>query len=70
MKICQEHIDGKCDIEVVDLLKNPEVARQEQIVAIPTLLKMSPKPERVLVGDFSKVEQVLKSLDVERWAHG
>jgi len=70
MKICQEYIDGKCDIEVVDLLKNPEVARQEQIVAIPTLLKMSPKPERVLVGDFSKVEQVLKSLDVERWAHG
>jgi len=70
MKICQEYIDGKCDIEVVDLLKNPEVARQEQIVAIPTLLKMSPKPERVLVGDFSKVQQVLKGLDVERWAHG
>ncbi len=69
-KICQEHIEGKCEIEVVDLLENPDVARKEQIVAVPTLLKMTPKPQRVLVGDFSKTEQVLKGLDVERWVRG
>ncbi len=69
-KICEEHIEDKCAIEVVDLLEKPEVAREEQIVAVPTLMKLSPKPERVLVGDFSKVETVLKGLDVERWAHG
>ena len=69
-KICEEHIEDKCSIEVVDLLKNPDVARREQIVAVPTLMKLSPKPERVLVGDFSKTDQVLKGLDVERWAHG
>lgn len=69
-KICEEHIEDKCDIEVVDLLEKPEIARKEQIVAIPTLMKTSPKPERVLIGDFSNVEHVLKALDVERWARG
>jgi len=69
-KICEEHIEDKCAIEVVDILENPDIARQEQIVAVPTLMKLSPKPERVLVGDFSKTDQVLKGLDVERWAHG
>lgn len=69
-KICEENIEDKCAIEVVDILEKPEIARQEQIVAVPTLLKLSPKPQRVLVGDFSRTEQVLKGLDVERWAHG
>lgn len=69
-KICRENIGDKCAIEVVDILEHPDVARREQIVAVPTLMKISPKPERVLVGDFSKTEQVLKALDVERWVHG
>ena len=69
-KICEDNIENKCDIEVVDILENPEVAREEQIVAVPTLYKMSPKPKRVLIGDFSKVEQVLKGLDVQRWVKG
>jgi circadian clock protein KaiB len=64
-KICAEHLEDKCTIEVVDLLKHPECARQEQIVAVPTLVKLSPKPRRVLIGDFSNVERVLKGLDVE-----
>jgi circadian clock protein KaiB len=69
-KICEENIENKCSIEVVDILENPDIARNSQIVAVPTLFKLSPKPERVLVGDFSKKEQVLKGLDVERWIKG
>jgi circadian clock protein KaiB len=69
-KLCQEHIDEKCTIEVVDLLEHPEIARQEQIVAVPTLVKLAPKPERILVGDFSQTEKTLKGLDVERWVRG
>jgi len=69
-KICKEHIQEKCDIEVIDILENPEIARQEQIVAVPTLMKLSPKPERLLVGDFSKVERVIKGLDLERQVSG
>ena len=69
-KICEEHIEDKCDIEVVDILEHPEIARQEQIVAIPTLKKLSPYPNRVIYGDFNKAETVLKGLDVERWEKG
>jgi len=64
-RICAERLKDRCEIEVIDLLKNPEAARREQIVAIPTLMKVAPKPERVLVGDFSKEERVLKGLDIE-----
>lgn len=69
-RICEENIKDKCDIEVVDILEHPDVAREEQIVVVPTLFKLLPKPERVLVGDFTKREQVLKGLDVERWIKG
>ena len=63
-RICAERLKDRCEIEVIDILKNPEAARREQIVAIPTLLKVAPKPERMLVGDFSKEESVLKGLDI------
>jgi len=63
-RICTEHLKDRCRIEVVDLLENPEVARQEQIVAVPTLLKTTPKPERVMVGDFTDEARVLKALGV------
>jgi hypothetical protein len=59
-------VGDKCSIEVVDVLEKPEVARRDQIVAVPTLLKMSPEPKRVLIGDFTRVEQVLKGLDIDR----
>jgi len=64
-RICSEHLKDRWKIEVIDLLENPEVARREQIVAVPTLIKIAPKPERVLVGDFSKEGSVLKGLDIE-----
>jgi circadian clock protein KaiB len=61
-RICEEHLKDKCTIEVVDLLEHPEMARREQIVAVPTLVKTGPEPRRVMVGDFSQEAKVLKSL--------
>jgi circadian clock protein KaiB len=64
-RICAERLKDRCTIEVVDLLENPEMARQEQILAIPTQMKKSPKPEKVMIGDFSNEERVLKALGFE-----
>jgi circadian clock protein KaiB len=64
-KICQEKLADRCRLEVVDILQEPEVARKEQIVAVPTLKQVSPRRERALVGDFSRESNVLKWLDVE-----
>jgi circadian clock protein KaiB len=64
-RICNEHLKDRCKIEVVDLLEHPELARQEQIVAIPTLFKTSPKPRKVMVGDFSDEGRVLRALGFE-----
>jgi len=64
-RICEEHLKDKCNIEVIDLLDRPELARQEQIVAIPTLMKMSPLPQKLMVGDFTNEEKVLKALGFE-----
>ena len=65
-RICAEHLENNCDIEVIDLLENPEIARREQIVAVPKLVKMQPKPQRVLVSDFSQTDKVLNGLGFER----
>ena len=62
-RICDERMEGKCEIEVVDILAEPEVAREEQIVAVPTLVKMKPGTRRVLVGDLSNEKKVLAGLD-------
>ena len=69
-RICAERLKDRCRIEVIDLLEHPEIARREQIVAIPTLVKTSPKPERVMVGDFTNEERVLKGLGIELAAGG
>src|SRR5688500_12607301 len=58
-KICEEHIPGKYHIEVVDLLKNPTLAKGDQILAIPTLVRKLPKPIRKILGDLSDTERVL-----------
>ncbi len=68
-KICEENIEVNCAIEVVDILEHPDIARKEQIVAVPTLMKLSPKPQRLLIGDFSDKEHVLKGLDVAGQSH-
>ena len=63
-KICEEHLQGKYSIEVVDLLERPQLAEGDQILAIPTLVKKVPEPVRKIIGDLSNVEKVLVGLDI------
>jgi circadian clock protein KaiB len=63
-KICDEHLPGKYKIEIVDLLKNPKLAKGDQILAIPTLVKKLPEPVRKIIGDLSNTERVLVGLDL------
>lgn len=63
-EICEEHLKGKYRIEVIDLLQNPQLAKGDQIVAIPTLVRKLPPPVRKIVGDLSKTERVLVGLDL------
>jgi circadian clock protein KaiB len=63
-KLCDEHLPGRYNIEVVDLLKNPQLARGEQIVAIPTLVRKLPNPIRKIIGDLSDTEKTLVGLQL------
>jgi len=62
--ICEEHLAGQYEIEVVDLLENPQLARSDQILAIPTLVRKLPEPVRKIIGDLSNTERVLIGLDL------
>jgi circadian clock protein KaiB len=62
--ICEEHLAGSYRIEVVDLLKNPQLARGDQILALPTLVRKLPEPVRKIIGDLSDRERVLVGLDL------
>jgi circadian clock protein KaiB len=63
-KICEEHIPGKYRIEVIDLLKNPQLAKGDQILAVPTLVRKLPVPVRKIIGDLSNTVRVLVGLDL------
>jgi circadian clock protein KaiB len=63
-KICDEHLAGRSQTEVIDLLENPQRAREDQIVAIPTLIRMQPLPVHKIIGDLSHTERVLIALDL------
>jgi circadian clock protein KaiB len=63
-RMCEEHIAGQYSIEIVDLLKNPTLARGDQILAIPTLVRKLPEPIRKIIGDLSNTERVLVGLDI------
>ncbi len=63
-KICEEHLKGQYRIEVVDLLEQPQLARGDQIVALPTLVRKLPPPIRKIIGDLSNTERVLVGLDL------
>jgi circadian clock protein KaiB len=63
-RICQEHFAVRYVIEVIDLLETPQLARGDQIVAIPTLVRKLPMPIRKVIGDLSNVERVLVGLDL------
>lgn len=64
-RICEEHMEGRYTIEVIDLMENPRLARQHQIVAIPTLIRELPSPLKRIIGDLSNTERVLVGLDVQ-----
>jgi len=63
-KYCKEHLDGQYSIEIVDLLKNPQLAEGDQIFAIPTLVRKVPEPIRKIIGDLSNEEKVLVGLNI------
>ena len=62
-KLCEENLAGRYHIEVIDLLVNPQLARADQILAIPTLVRRLPEPIRKIIGDLSSSERVLVGLD-------
>jgi circadian clock protein KaiB len=64
-KICSMHLDGSYSIRVIDLLKNPKLARDHQILALPTLVRQLPQPIRKIIGDLSNTERVLVGLDIK-----
>jgi len=64
-KICDQHLAGRYEIEIIDLIKDPALARRHQIVAIPTLIRELPEPLKRIIGDLSNVEKVLVGLDIQ-----
>jgi circadian clock protein KaiB len=63
-RLCEQHLAGAYRIEVVDLLKNPQLAQGDQILAIPTLVRKLPEPMKKIIGDLSNTERVLIGLDL------
>jgi len=63
-RICDEHMHGEYSVEIIDLMENPQLARRDQIVAIPTLVRELPSPLKRIIGDLSNTERVLVGLDV------
>jgi circadian clock protein KaiB len=65
-KICEEYLEGRYELEVIDLYQMPRLAKDEQIIAAPTLIKKLPLPFRRIIGDMSNIEKVLLGLDVKK----
>jgi circadian clock protein KaiB len=63
-KLCDEHLPDDYDLEVIDIYQNPEAARDEQIIAAPTLVKKLPRPLRKFVGDLSNTQKILVGLEI------
>ena len=63
-RVCEEHLAGRYDIEVIDLMQNPKLAAGDQILAVPTLVRRLPAPLKRIIGDLSDTEKVLVGLDI------
>jgi circadian clock protein KaiB len=63
-RICEEHLEGRYSIEVIDLLKDPKLGQGDQILAVPTLVRRLPEPIKKIIGDLSDIERVLVGLDL------
>ena len=64
-KVCEQHLAGRYEVEVVDLVKQPQLAAGDQIVAIPTLVRSLPEPMRKIIGDLSNTDRVLVGLQLK-----
>jgi circadian clock protein KaiB len=64
-KICEDYLDGRYELKVIDIYQQPNLAREEQIIGTPTLIKQLPLPFRKLIGDMSDTEKVLVGLDLK-----
>jgi circadian clock protein KaiB len=64
-QVCEQHLNGRYDLEIIDICQQANLARDEQIVAVPTLIKRLPRPLRRLIGDLSDQNKVLFGLDLE-----
>jgi circadian clock protein KaiB len=62
--LCETHLEGRYDLEVIDIYQQPEAAISQQVIAVPTLIKLLPGPLRRIIGDLSETERVLHSLDI------
>ncbi len=67
-KLCDEHLQGRCELEIIDIYQQPTFAREGQIVAAPTLVKELPPPLRKFIGDLSQTEKLLTGLEIRRKA--
>jgi len=67
-KICEEHLQGRYELQVIDLYQQPQLAQGEQIIAVPTLIKKLPLPLRRIIGDMSSTQSMLVGLDLRRRA--
>lgn len=65
-RICEEHLEGQFEIEVVDLQENPRLAREDQIIAIPTLIRKLPEPIKKIIGTLADPERVLVGLEIHK----
>ena len=65
-RLCEEHLAGRYEIEVIDLLKHPELAQSDQIIALPTLVRKLPQPFKRIVGDLSNSERVIVGMNIEK----
>lgn len=65
-KICEEHLGTKYTIEVIDLQKHPQLAKDHQIIAVPTLIRKLPTPVKKIIGNLSNTEKVLVGLDLRK----
>jgi circadian clock protein KaiB len=67
-KICEENLQGRYELDVIDLYQQPQLAQGEQIIAVPTLIRKLPTPLRRIIGDMSNTERVLVGLDIQKKA--
>ena len=67
-RVCDEHLEGRYDLEVIDIYQLPALAKNDQIIATPTLVKVLPAPLRRLIGDLSNLDRVLFGMDIQERA--